>query len=106
MEGSAPDGTAVVAPVAGEWSGRLLFLTSSCVGCRPVWSGLGAERSAVLVVTPSPSTESARLVAELAPAGVQVVMSSEGWHAYGVTLAPWAVEIAGGTVVAEGAAGQ
>jgi hypothetical protein len=38
-------------------------------------------------------------VAELAPGGLDVVMSSEAWHAYGVTSAPWFVETAGGVVV-------
>ena len=105
VHGSAPDGTAANAVMSGDWSGRLIFLTSSCVGCRPVWRSLAPE-SAVVVVTPSPSTESAQAVAAVAPAGVPVIMSSEGWHAYGVTVAPWAVEVVAGTVVAEGAAGE
>jgi hypothetical protein len=35
---------------------------------------------------------------------MDVLMSSEAWHAYGVTAAPWYVVVAGGTVVAEGPA--
>lgn len=113
MQGTAPDGAPVAAGLFGEWSGRLLFLTSSCIGCRAVWEALGAGEDAarggsdapVVVITPSPSTESGRAVLALAPAGVRVVMSSEGWHAYGVTAAPWMVDVAGGVVVAEGPAG-
>jgi hypothetical protein len=88
-------------------SGRLLllfFLTSSCYGCRPLWEGFGSWRDEavggrVVLVTPSPSTEDARAVGELAPARVSVVMSSDAWHAYGVTSAPWFVKVAGGVVV-------
>jgi hypothetical protein len=58
----------------------------------------------VLLVTPSPSTESARDVAALAPDGIDVLMSSEAWHAFGVTGAPWFVVAEGGVIVAEGAA--
>jgi hypothetical protein len=85
----------------------LLFLTSSCYGCRKLWEGLGAMVETcdrLIVVTPSPSTESARDVAALAPAGPEVLMSSEAWHAFGVTAAPWFVVAAGGLVAAEGTA--
>jgi hypothetical protein len=61
------------------------------------------EPTAVLV-TPSPTTESAKQVAALAPAGIEVLMSSEAWHAYGVTSAPWYLVVVGGVVVAEGPA--
>jgi hypothetical protein len=58
-----------------------------------------------VIVTPSPTTEDARAVAELAPeAGIPVVMSSEVWHAYSVARAPWYVGVAGGIVVADGLA--
>ena len=86
-------------------SGRtvLLFLTSSCYGCRPLWDSLeDGERpvddARLVLVTPSPSTESARDVAALAPDGTEVLMSSEAWHAFGVTAAPWFVVVAGGFV--------
>jgi len=83
----------------------LLFLTSSCSGCRPLWAGPGSRwPDKVLLVTPSPSTENAREVAALAPAGCDVLMSSEAWHAFGVTAAPWFAVVAGGLITAEGAA--
>jgi hypothetical protein len=37
----------------------------------------------------------------LAPQGVSVLMSSEAWHAYEVSLAPWCVVTTDGTVVAD-----
>lgn len=87
----------------------LLFLTSSCYGCQPLWPGSSAPAghptdAAVVLVTPSPETESARKVAALAPGHIPVLMSSAAWHDYGVTQAPWWVVIAGGTVVEDGPA--
>jgi hypothetical protein len=91
----------------GEQRTVLFFLTSSCHGCRVLWHGLGEKRGAgvrVVLVTPSPSTESARDVAALAPAGMEVLMSSDAWHAFGVTAAPWFVVVEAGVITAEGAA--
>jgi hypothetical protein len=107
IAGTAPDGAPATAAVSVDWAGHLFFLTSSCYGCRAVWDSLAHREvaGAVVVVTPSPSTESASEVAKLAPGGVRVVMSSEGWHAYGVTGAPWVVEIADGVVVGDGPVG-
>jgi hypothetical protein len=68
------------------------------------WSSAATGKTPAILVTPSPSTESAKQVAALAPAGIEVLMSSEAWHAYGVTAAPWYVVVAGGVVVAEGPA--
>jgi hypothetical protein len=105
-------------------SGRVVmfFLTSSCFGCRAIWEGFqtrsvaalgapevppsatGPARTTVIVVTPSPSTESAPQVGRLAPGGGAVLMASEVWHAYGVTAAPWYVVVDDGLVAAEGPA--
>lgn len=89
--------------MAVDPEGRTLyFLTSSCQPCRPVWAAVGD--GAAVVVTPDPSTESRRKVAELAPDGVTVVMSSEAWFAYGAGPAPWKVTVSGGVVAWEGPA--
>jgi hypothetical protein len=84
----------------------LVFLTSSCQPCQLLWGGAAPLGDGVptFIVTPSPSTESRRKVAELAPLTVPVVMSSEAWHAYGVTRAPWLVVLDRGIVAAEGPA--
>jgi hypothetical protein len=121
----SPTGAPVSVGLSGERA-VVLFLTSSCYGCRAIWDGFAAraqeagppegvapsssptpgkpDNAIVVLVTPSPSTESARRVAALAPGGVEIVMSSEAWHAYGVTAAPSYVAVAGGRVVAQGAA--
>jgi hypothetical protein len=86
----------------------LLFLTSSCYGCWPLWEALrageGVEDARLVLVTPSLSTESGRDVAALAPGGTGVLMSSEAWHAFGITAAPWFVVVAEGFVADGGAA--
>ncbi len=89
----------------------LLFLTSSCQPCRVLWAtardaGLSACAGdcSLVIVTPSPSTESRRRVAELAPPSVRVVMSSDAWLAYGVTRAPWLAVLDGGVIAGEGPA--
>jgi hypothetical protein len=88
----------------------LLFLTGGCYGCRALWEGARASgeslptRLPLVIVTPSPTTEDARVIADLAPARIPVVMSSEVWHTYRVARAPWYVGVAGGAVVADGLA--
>ena len=74
----------------------LLFLTSDCRECRECWGRLAGGN---VVVTPDPATDSRRSVAKLAPAGITVVMSSNAWHAYGITKAPWLVEVRAGEIV-------
>lgn len=74
----------------------LVFLTSECRECREQWGRLGGGN---VVVTPDPATDSRRAVAKLTPPGVMVVMSSNGWHAYGITKAPWLVEVRAGRIV-------
>jgi hypothetical protein len=54
----------------------------------------------VVLVTPDPATQSRRALGALVPPGQVAVMSSEAWHAYGITGAPWCVAVEDGTVVA------
>ncbi len=103
--GWAPDGAPIELAMAGR-TAILVFLTSTCRECRPVWQGGTAAVAAgargapgeTVLITPDPSTESRRSVAALAPADLTTVMSSAAWHAYGVTGAPWVVTVAGGVV--------
>lgn len=100
ITGPAPDGSVTTVDLA---TGRhvLLFLTSSCRPCREVWASLPADPG-IVVVTPGPSTESRRKVAELAPPTTTVVMSSEAWFAFSAGPAPWRVVVDGGRVVSAG----
>lgn len=91
------------------------FLTSTCTTCGTFWTALGADpgaaaipgaadRPAMVVVTPDPTTEDRRAVARLAPPSTPVVMSSEGWISWGVFGSPFFVVVADGMIVAEGVA--
>jgi hypothetical protein len=114
VSGVLPDGSSTEADTA---NGRvsLLFLTSECRECKAAWRRALAGSAGTVIVTPGPETESSRRVAKLSeglsggqrggptPEGaIRVVMSSSAWHAYGVTKAPWSVEIEAGTIVRTG----
>ena len=100
IEGPAPDGSEVRIDVSH--GRRVIYLmTSSCKPCMAVWPTL---RPGDVAVTPSPSTESRRKVAALAPAGVTVIMSSDLWFALDPGPAPWRVALLDGSVVESGPA--
>jgi hypothetical protein len=103
VSGVRPDGTPISVE-AGAGITVILFLTSSCYGCQPLWPGAGGAAAPAVLVTPDPETESAAAVAALAPAGTLVVMSSPVWHACGVARAPWCVVVEDGVVVQDGVA--
>jgi hypothetical protein len=94
------NGRPVEVPLGSGRSG-VIFLTSSCPPCQAIW-GSASTDLALYLVTPSPTTESRRQVARLAPPGVTVVMSSEAWHEYGVGRAPWLVVVEDGRVAFDG----
>jgi hypothetical protein len=86
----------------------LAFLTTRCSTCQELWGAVAGETSGLPgaarlgLVVPGPGLESRRRVAELAPVGVEVVMSADAWDAYQVTGSPWAVVVRDGQVSAEG----
>lgn len=95
IEGVAPGGGDVALDVSR--GRRVVYLmTSSCRPCMSVWPTLG---DGDVAVTPSPSTESRRKVADLAPPGVVVVMSTDAWFALQPGPAPWRVTLVDGEVV-------
>jgi hypothetical protein len=109
VRGTDPAGAAASIVPADTGVLVLAFITTSCSTCQELWGALaagGAGRlpgaARLVVVVPGPGLESRRRVAELAPAGVDVVMSADAWAAYGVTGSPWAVVARDGRVVAEG----
>lgn len=100
-------------PVGRGWDDPsrqiVAFLTGGCSSCQGLWAALAdglARRETgglpVVVVTPSPGTESRRGVAARAAGGTAVIMSTEAWLAYGVRGAPWFVVVDSGRVRAEG----
>jgi hypothetical protein len=98
IEGVDPSGEVVSVQVR-EGTTVLLFLTSSCRPCLPLWAGPPADHT--IYVTPSPATESRRRVGQLARPGQVVVMSSDAWHAYGVRRAPWMVVVEEGVIAVD-----
>jgi hypothetical protein len=89
----------------------LVFLSSSCAGCAPYWTALAEdpgvpEGTRVVVVTREEPDEDADAIAELAPDGLQVVMSSEAYDQLEVPGSPYVVHVEGrsGRVRGEGTA--
>jgi len=107
VRGVDPGGRPVAAAVeGGAWV--LVFLTSSCLGCRDVWSALAAgaarelPRSRLALITPDATLEDRRTVASLAPPGAVVVMSTAAWTGWSAAASPWVAVSSDGVVVAEG----
>jgi hypothetical protein len=80
----------------------LVFLSSGCSTCATFWDELrhpvilppGAR---LLIVTQDAQTESVASLRKLAPAGVEVVLSSSGWEDYGVPGSPYVIAVSGAT---------
>ena len=111
LVGTDPSGDAVAIGVLGANRRTLLaFLTTGCTTCHQFWSAFaeGVELPApdirLVVVTQGHEAESPARVAELAPPGIDVVLSSDAWEDYGVPVAPYFALVDGDEVVGEGAA--
>lgn len=110
VSGSTLGGELVHARVAGvEHDTVLLFLSSGCASCAVFWQELARPvplpaRTRLLVVVQDPDEESPAALAELAPAGVDVLQSSQAWRDYEVPGSPHAVLVDGasGRVRGEG----
>ncbi|MFA9429556.1 hypothetical protein [Egicoccus sp. AB-alg2] len=89
----------------------LVFLSSTCVGCKPYWPALEAPDvpgdTRVVIVTREEPDEDRDAIARLAPAGATVVMSDATWDAHDVPGSPYVVHVDGttGRVRGEGTAG-
>ncbi|HET9073972.1 MAG TPA: hypothetical protein VFN48_05280 [Solirubrobacteraceae bacterium] len=88
----------------------LAFMGSTCSSCRPLWEGLhegpvptpaGAR---LLVITKGPERERLARLLELAPAGVEVVMSTPAWQDFAVPSTPHFVLVRDGLIAGRGAA--
>lgn len=113
LAGRTLDGAAVVTPVASAGVPTLVaFLSSGCLTCRSFWDGLreGAHRplpggARVVAVTKDADMESPSRLRDLAPEDTPVVMSSQAWSDYAVTMSPYFVMVSDdGEVRSEGAA--
>jgi hypothetical protein len=89
------------------------FLSSGCMTCKTFWDGLAPARREALpggarlvVVVKDRDKESPSRLRDLAPPDLPVVMSSQAWDDYGVTMSPYFLFVgaSSGTVRSEGAA--
>jgi len=113
VNGTTPEGDAISVSLArrGERT-LLLFLSSGCGTCAPLWDGLGdgsftaalPSRTRVAVVTRDAHEESPSLLIGRTPIDVPVVMSSATWTALRVPGSPYAVLVEDGEVVGDGVA--
>lgn len=112
IAGLTPEGAAVRVEIIGaSHPTMLVFLTSTCTTCAAFWRAfgdvgrLGLPGDARLVaVTKGEEAESAPRVRRVAPSGIEVVMSTAAWDAYGAVVAPHFAYVEAGAVVAEGPA--
>lgn len=115
VTGVTPDGRTISIPLSGTRGTVLLaFLTTGCASCRPLWRALRRgvslpdPNTRIVVATKGPEAESPAEIADLAPPGVAVVMSTEAWDQMAVPVAPFfaLVDATSGSVLGEGAAGS
>lgn len=113
LSGSAPDGELRAVPVVGvDHDTALVFLSTSCAGCRPFWDDLAEpgidDGTRVVIVTREEPDEDAAEIAALAPAGTTIVMSSAAFEDHEVPGSPYVVLVDGttGRVRGEGTAGS
>jgi len=77
----------------GETVTLLVFLTTTCASCQPMWEMISAGRQGdalgvdLVVVTPSRALENEQEAHRRTPPGVHLHMGSDTWFAYGVGLA-------------------
>jgi hypothetical protein len=111
IAGDTPFGDARKLSVRGGGPTLVAFLSSGCLTCLGLWEGLREDReplpggARLLVVTKGRDRESPSRLRDLAPADVPVVMSTEAWERYGITMSPYFVFVGpDGVVRSEGAA--
>ena len=82
----------------------LAFLSSTCLTCAGFWESFAEpdkvllpDETRLVIVTKDASEESPTRIAELAPAGVPLVQSSQAWSDYRVPGSPYFVFVDGPT---------
>lgn len=111
VEGVDPAGEPAHIPVVGcPGPNLLLFLSSTCLGCRDLWEGtveLGRSIPPgvrITIVTKGPEHEDRGSIVALAPPGTRTVMSSQAFDDYRVGGPPFLVLVTGNEVLTEGVA--
>jgi hypothetical protein len=95
---------------AGAPDTLLAFMGTGCLACVPLWEGLHDElvptppRARLVVVTKGPERERLARLLELAPAGLELVMSTRAWTDFGVPSMPHFVLVREGQIAGRGSA--
>jgi hypothetical protein len=103
LAGESVHGELVTSRVVGtEHDTVLLFLSSGCASCAVFWDELSRPvqlpaDTRLVIVTQGDEADSRAAIAELAPAGVDVIMSTEAWQEYEVPGSPHVVYVEGRT---------
>jgi hypothetical protein len=102
LVGLGPHGEAQAVRVAGTRHDTILaFLSSGCSTCQTFWQELRnvalPRGTRLVIVTKGAEAESPVAIAEVAPASVTVVMSSQAWDDYAVPGSPYVVHVDGGS---------
>jgi hypothetical protein len=85
---------------AGAPPTLLAFLSTGCAACEPLWAGLRSPLllpadSRLVVVTKGPERERLATLLKLAPAEVDVVMSTQAWEDFEIPATPHFVLVGG-----------
>jgi hypothetical protein len=98
------DDSVVIRTAGVEHDTVLAFLSTGCLTCQGFWSDFASPdgvllpaRTRLVVVTKDLSEESPAVLAELAPPGIDVVLSSQAWADYSVPGSPYVVAVEGAT---------
>jgi len=90
--------------VSAEHDTALVFLSSGCSSCQIFWDELAVPGNVrlpastrLLVVTQGAEADSRSALLDMAPAGIDVVMSTDAWSEYGVPGSPYVVLVDGRT---------
>lgn len=100
--GRGPNGEAHAVRVVGARHDTVLaFLSSGCATCHVFWDELRdvalPADTRLVIVTKGEDAESPVAIADVAPADVTVVMSSEAWTQYEVPGSPYVIHVDGAT---------
>jgi hypothetical protein len=88
----------------------LAFLGTGCHACGPLWDELRHEPvptpagARLVVVTKGPERERLARLLKLAPAGADVVMSTQAWSDFSVSGTPHFILVKGGEIAGRGSA--
>ena len=95
---------------AGAPDTLLAFMGTGCHACAPLWDELREDSvptpggARLVVVTKGPERERLARLLEIAPDGVEVVMSTEAWSDFAITSTPHFVLVRDGHIAGRGSA--